>query len=562
MVWSTSITPRKTQQNPDGNGAVIVSETQRNRDGNGAVIVSETQRNRDGNGAVIARFPSQLGAKLLCLLLASLAPLLAWQPADPIAVYKSGNFNRALPLLQEAVANNPKDAGLQAALLSTFVYLGRVDEALQAAENDIQNFPQSPEVIAARGELAFYMGDMAAAEADFRSAIKIKDETAHAYYGLFRLYFAGSMYRSARLYCLRAHDIDPDDARIAAAYMGYLTPQKRDEMQAGFSQSHPWLFGHLQQMEATASDLGKEINGRKVFELDGPKQEVTVPLHYIHDGNTIVGLGIDVSINGSRPFLLTVDTGATGLLLTQKAIDEVGLTHIGSLQVGGIGDKGQRNAFISVADICTLGNIKFKTCVARATEGKQGIVQENEGLMGTDVFSDYLITIDFQRHTLHLVPLPDREPNPQRYNREPLPSEAAFTPVFRFGHHLDVLTKVNNQRTGLFLIDTGSTTSFIDATFALLTTKIRGNDYASVTGVSGSVKKVFEADKAELQFSHFLRDDPRLMSIDLNHQGHEEVRMDGILGQSLLQFFRLTLDYRNGLVDFEYVPDARANKRK
>jgi len=29
--------------------------------------------------------------------------------------------------------------------------------------------------------------------------------------------------------------------------------------------------------------------------------------------------------------------------------------------------------------------------------------------------------------------------------------------------------------------------------------------------------------------------------------------MSGILGLTVLQFFRLTIDYRNGLVDFDYI---------
>jgi hypothetical protein len=174
------------------------------------------------------------------------------------------------------------------------------------------------------------------------------------------------------------------------------------------------------------------------------------------------------------------------------------------------------------------------------------------------VFSDYIITIDFQQLKLHLVPLPERPANPQAYDRAPLPSEAGFTPAFRFGHHLYVTTLVNKKTTGLFLIDTGSATSFIDATFARLSTKIHGNAYMHVHGISGSVKEVFEADKAELQFAHFSQRNLGLAAFNLNTQAeHQEVRMDGILGCPLLSLFRLSLDYRNGLVNFDYVLDRK-----
>jgi hypothetical protein len=178
--------------------------------------------------------------------------------------------------------------------------------------------------------------------------------------------------------------------------------------------------------------------------------------------------------------------------------------------------------------------------------------------MGTDFFSDYLMTIDFQRRTLHLVPLPERAPNPQGYDRTPLPSETGFTPVFKFGHHLYVTTKVNQKATGLFLIDTGAGLSNIDSTFARLTTKIRNNEYVTVKGVSGKVKDVFEADKAELTFGRFRQRNLGLIAFNLNNSGeHQEVRMGGILGFPVLILFRLSIDYRNGLVDFDYVLDSK-----
>jgi hypothetical protein len=38
-----------------------------------------------------------------------------------------------------------------------------------------------------------------------------------------------------------------------------------------------------------------------------------------------------------------------------------------------------------------------------------------------------------------------------------------------------------------------------------------------------------------------------------NSPRHQEVRMSGILGLPVLAMFRLDIDYRNGLVNFDYV---------
>lgn len=498
--------------------------------------------------------------KMLPIFLALAQLCRADQSTDPIAIFKSGDYARAIPLLQGTFAGNSRqDPRVQAALLSALVYQGRVEEAAGLADDAAHAFPQSPEVLTARGDLAFYMGDMPAAETLYKAALNVDDKTARAYYGLYRIDRAASMYRNARLLCFKAHSVDPDDDLITESFMDYLVPEKRKELLPAFAKMHPWFYGDNHPVEKEDSDLDALLHSREPFEIDGPRQEVTLPIHYLHDGPGVRGVGVDISIGGGRPLRVLLDTGASGLLLTQSAIDKAGLNHLGSFKVSGIGDKGPQKAFLAVADSCSIATLKLKTCLFEASEGKGRIAGDEDGLIGVDLFSDYLITIDFQKCILHLVPLPERKHDVQGYNRDPLPTEAGFTPVFRFGHHLYVSTKVNGKVTGLFLIDTGSNFSTLDSTLARLITKIHHNEYyVHVAGVSGKVNEVFEADKAELEFARFRQSNLGLTSINLNNgSGHQPVRMGGILGFQVLASFRLTLDYRNGLVNFDCVLDRK-----
>ncbi len=494
-------------------------------------------------------------ARLVLLALLLIPTAFAADADHALAVYKAGDYKTAIPLLRAAAASSPKDPLVRAALLSSLVYEGRVDEASDAADADTAEFPDSPEVMAARGEFALYMGDMPEAEKLFKGALKLKDQTARAAYGLGQLFRMASLYRSARLLCLRAHELDPDDALITADWLHYLVPEKRRQLLGMFVAAHPWFYKNFEQNEATASDVKSELDERKAFELEGERKETTLHLIYLLDGPARVrGVGVQVAIQGGRPLRLLLDTGASGILLPQAAVDKAGLSHLGSFQTRGIGDKGSRNAFAAVADDCTIATLKYKTCVIRALEGKGRVVGDEDGLIGADVFSDYIVQIDFQKRTLHLTPQADRPPNPQGYDRVFPPNESGFTPIFRYGHELLVSTKVNGKSSGLFLLDTGSGISNIDSTFARLSTKIHGNEYMHVKGISGSVQDVFEADKAELQFSRFRQRNLGLVSFNLNNSpDHQEFRMAGILGMPILSMFRLTIDYRNGLVDFDYV---------
>jgi hypothetical protein len=87
----------------------------------------------------------------------------------------------------------------------------------------------------------------------------------------------------------------------------------------------------------------------------------------------------------------------------------------------------------------------------------------------------------------------------------------------------------------------------------LESTKVYGNEYVRLKGISGRVKDVFEANKAVIEFAGYRQDNLGMMVWDLNNSGkHQEVRLAGVLGMPVLDLFRLTLDYRNGVVKFDY----------
>ena len=129
----------------------------------------------------------------------------------------------------------------------------------------------------------------------------------------------------------------------------------------------------------------------------------------------------------------------------------------------------------------------------------------------------------------------------------------AYTKVFRFGHNLLIPTRVGDAPPKLFLIDTGATYNTISPDAAREVTKVRSDDRMIVKGISGTVKDVYSADKAMLQFSHYRQENQDLIAFDLSGVSkatHTEV--SGILGFTTLKLFTLKIDYRDGLVDFVY----------
>ena len=119
----------------------------------------------------------------------------------------------------------------------------------------------------------------------------------------------------------------------------------------------------------------------------------------------MVGTGLVVKLN-DRNNRLILDTGASGILIGRKAAEKSGLAPIAQTQYGGVGEKGMQGGYIAVADHIRVGELEFADCVVRVTD--RASITDEDGLIGADVFSSYLIDIDLPGQKLRLSPLPKR----------------------------------------------------------------------------------------------------------------------------------------------------------
>ena len=128
-----------------------------------------------------------------------------------------------------------------------------------------------------------------------------------------------------------------------------------------------------------------------------------------------------------------------------------------------------------------------------------------------------------------------------------------WSQVFRFGHMLLLSTKVNDSSPKLFLIDTGAFATTLSTDLAKEVTKVSRDDYMHVKGLSGSVKNVYQANKAILEFAHLRQQNEEVVTFDLsNISRHTGTEVSGILGFTVLIMLDLKIDYRDGLVDLVY----------
>lgn len=111
-----------------------------------------------------------------------------------------------------------------------------------------------------------------------------------------------------------------------------------------------------------------------------------------------------------------------------------------------------------------------------------------------------------------------------------------------------------NEFNGLyFLIDTGAQMNLISERLAR---KIGGLNLSNRTikGVSGRLAEVYEArGQVTLRFADFEQANAGLEAVSLDEWSKTMgVEVSGIIGQPILRYLTLVIDYRDGLVNFVY----------
>jgi hypothetical protein len=118
----------------------------------------------------------------------------------------------------------------------------------------------------------------------------------------------------------------------------------------------------------------------------------------------------------------------------------------------------------------------------------------------------------------------------------------------------------NKSKLKLFILDTGAWATSITPTAAREVTKVRGDDSYEIHGISGKVEKVYAADDITFTFAGISQRIAGVPSFDLSSVSKsEELEISGFLGARTLQQVTIHIDYRDGLVKFDYDPKTANN---
>ncbi len=485
------------------------------------------------------------------------------------ALLKKGKFEEAATAFKAIVAKAPSSTEAEAGLIRSLLQGGQLDDAESAGAQALAAVSSSAPVHAAVGDVKFRLGKFADAEAEYRAALKLDANSPRGTFGIARMMEMVSMRKSAKAAFAKAHELDPDDGQIYARWLDSLPPAdalevlkkksgdhpterqaERIKYLSAITEKKPWVLA----TEAKATEIkmlpyGKELTGVNDINRSGPL-------------NISKGYGLQVKFNDRTSSTLLLDTGAGGITIGRKLAEKAGVVRIADSYFGGIGDQGPVQSYVGWVDKIRIGDVEFHNCLVEVSTKND--VADEAGLIGADVFKKFLVTLDFRDWKLLLAPLPK---NPAGASDDDVadryiaPEMQSFTKFYRFGHDIVVPVVVSDKTVGNFILDTGADLNSVSPELAAQVTKASALGDHQMKGVSGRVQNVMTGNKIMLQFAKMRIEshDLPVFSMD-NISAFEGTEIAGLIGIRTLTQMKMTIDYRDGLVNLEVYEFRKARE--
>jgi tetratricopeptide (TPR) repeat protein len=512
-------------------------------------------------------------------------------PHDPTPAEKAllgGQAGEAETLYRDALSKTPHDPALVVGLVHSLLRQQKVTDAESSVDAELATAPDSVPLLTVLGEVQYREGKIAEAAGTADKAYVADRCNARVYLLRSRILRLNSMYSSESRALAIAHQLSPSDPEINSAWSRTIPISQHIEEQKKIlaatdakDEAHDRAEKNIAflEMQEKGGDKNCSVTSNvstaeiPVVAIMSDEKEVcdshgrcgTMPKH-------IQAWGLHVFLN-NREASLQVDTGASGLVISRAVAEQSGLKAAARTQLYGIGDEGAQGGFIAQVDAIKIGALEFHNCMVTVTDRKE--VLGIDGVIGTDVFSNYLITLDYPINKMFLAPLPQR-PNdnasPATLNTDSGdqggsstknasspqdryidPSMKGYVPFFRVGHDIVIPVALNHKVEHLFLVDTGNFSSSISPEAAREVTKVKGGEPVTIKGLSGNVAKVSSGDVVLFQFAGIQQQNNNLISYDTSRlTRYAGFEISGFLGTTILNELTINIDYRDGMIKFDY----------
>jgi len=457
----------------------------------------------------------------------------------------SARFKEAAAAFRALARAQPSDGEAHYGLVVSLLKADRAREADKAASGAMVAAPGTPGALAAAGVAAFRRAELPTAERLLRLALRANAAHAGALKGLAALHALQSQRRTARRLLLDAFGAEPDDPELMLAYADTLEGAARLEM---MEHAHAALDPTSEEAQGLAVDIAvvRASLDRELARLTSPYSPAAIPIHDTSRDSHGPRPSLKVTLNGRHPATLLLDTGASGISLKPRTAARAGLLRLGeaTAPIKGIGIGRPRQAGVFLASEFRVGAVAWADMPVLTVST---VSDDLDGVMGADVFRQFLVTLDFRRRQVRLEPRAEG-PGGDDAPRDAPPPPEGFARVWRFGNHLAVEASVNGARGVPFLLDSGAAVTIMDETTGRsVATVLRGGGQ-QIYGIQG-MARASSTRQARVEFLGRTMNNAALTVLDLTPLSDDlGIRFGGIVGMPLLAQAVLTIDYRDANV--------------
>lgn len=482
---------------------------------------------------------------------------------------RQGDFEQAETILRELLSKDVLNHEARLALSFALLKQRRLQEAYDHAARVLVVNPTSSRAHALLGQAILASGDFRESVEEFRTALAIDGGEALAVAGLAMVDF----YENRLADCVRglrkAVSLDPNEPDYIFS-LGQAAARSERFQEAADSYERFLVIAHKTDEDRRARIRGL-VNFLRYLGKQGDLyastgRDTTVMSFESIDGRPI----LKVRINGAKePLRFVLDTGSGMSVVSEQTANRLGLRPISrggmARAVGGLGKFEIVYGFLSSLDVGEVRIENVPVYIRHFYDTKVPV----DGYLGLSVISRFFAAVDYGDLTFKLV-RPGQSDNLDLLqksvgNVQPLVTDSVEIPVrttssgFLSGEvRLDGIEKPQN-----FIIDTGASISVVSEKLAALEelANCMTPHRMRVFGAAGVTEDVKTMLLPRVMLGTMIREQISAAILDLEPVNETTgFTQAGILGGNFLRHFRVSFDFRRGVVRLE--PLGKTAKRE